>query len=142
MVKLERRPPMRKLARLLLALLLVAFLAGIARVAQEVEPAGAKMARAGETFVSSLDADQKAKAIFDFDDKERINWHFVPLQDKEKKSTRKGLPFVGRRSCPPKAVLCAWTSFPRQGKEVHAQRTAFGGHERRPTKGRLGAYQG
>jgi hypothetical protein len=27
-----------------------------------------------------------------FDDKERINWHFIPLQDKEKKSTRKGLP--------------------------------------------------
>src|SRR5262249_54171239 len=27
-----------------------------------------------------------------FDSKERTNWHFVPLQDKEKRPTRKGLP--------------------------------------------------
>jgi hypothetical protein len=96
---------MKKLARLLLALLLVAFLAGIARVAQEVEPAGAKMTRAGETFVASLNADQKAKAIFDFNDKERINWHFVPLQDKEKKSTRKGLPLADMNAEQRKAAL-------------------------------------
>ncbi len=81
---------MKKLARLLLAVSLVVFLAGIARVAQEAEPAGAKMTRAAATFVANLSGDQKAKATFDFEDKERINWHFVPLQ-KEKMSTRKGL---------------------------------------------------
>src|SRR2546428_335922 len=76
----ERSSPMMKLARVLLATVLLALLVGIARVAQENEPAGAKMVRAAETFVSSLTAEQQAKALFEFDDKERFNWHFVPLQ--------------------------------------------------------------
>ena len=96
---------MKKLARLLLALLLVAFLAGIARVAQQAELAGAKMTRAGEAFVARLNADQKAKAMFDFNDKERINWHFIPLQDKERKSTRKGLPLADMNAEQRKAAL-------------------------------------
>src|SRR2546425_609466 len=90
----ERSYPMMKLARVLLAIALLALLVGIARVAQENEPAGAKMVRAAETFVSSLTAEQQAKALFEFDDKERFNWHFVPLQDQQKRSTRKGLPLA------------------------------------------------
>jgi len=85
---------MMKLARVLLATVLLALLVGIARVAQENEPAGAKMVRAAETFVSSLTAEQQAKALFEFDDKERFHWHFVPLQEQQKKSTRKGLPLA------------------------------------------------
>jgi hypothetical protein len=85
---------MKKLARLLLAVALVVFLAGIARVAQQAEPAGMKMTRAAESFVSSLTGEQKQKALFDFQDQERINWHFVPLQDQKKNSTRKGLPLA------------------------------------------------
>jgi len=84
---------MIKLARLLLAGVLLVVLVGIARVAQENEPAGAKMVRAAETLVSSLNAEQQAKALFEFDDNERFNWHFVPLE-KDKKSTRKGLPLA------------------------------------------------
>ena len=50
------------------------------------------MVSAAQKLVDSLSADQKAKALIAFDSKERFNWNFVPLQDKEKKSTRKGLP--------------------------------------------------
>jgi hypothetical protein len=84
---------MTKLTRALLAIVLLMLLVGIARVAQEKEPAGIKMIRAAETFVGSLTAEQQAKALFEFDDKERFNWHFVPLE-KDKKSTRKGLPLA------------------------------------------------
>src|SRR5205823_6574626 len=89
----ERGTAMIKLARTLLAIVLLMLLVGIARVAQEKEPAGAKMIRAAETFVGSLTAEQQAKALFEFDDRERFNWHFVPLE-KERKSTRKGLPLA------------------------------------------------
>jgi hypothetical protein len=85
---------MKKLARMLLAVVLMVFLAGIARVAQQAEPAGVKMTRAAESLVGTLSADQKATAMFDFQDHERINWHFVPLQDQKKKSIRKGLPLA------------------------------------------------
>jgi Protein of unknown function (DUF3500) len=84
---------MIKLTRTLLTMVLLVLLVGIARVAQEKEPAGVKMIRAAETFVGSLTAEQQAKALFEFDDKERFNWHFVPLE-KDKKSTRKGLPLA------------------------------------------------
>jgi hypothetical protein len=77
--------------RLLLAVLAAAGLAGAAVVSREVEPAGAKMTSAADKLVASLDAGQKGKALFDFDEKERTNWHFVPLQ-RQKKPLRKGLP--------------------------------------------------
>src|SRR5262249_55392747 len=80
-----------KLYRLLLVLLLTAGLVGVAYVGQTAEPTGARMAAAAQKFLDTLKDDQKAKASFDFDDKERINWHFVPLQDADKKPTRKGL---------------------------------------------------
>jgi hypothetical protein len=81
-----------KLSRLLLAVALVALLAGVAYVAQQTEPSGSRMVGAAEKFLGSLSAEQKAKATFAFDDKERTNWHFVPLQTKDKKPSRKGLP--------------------------------------------------
>jgi hypothetical protein len=64
----------------------------VAYVNQATEPAAVKMVDAAEKFLATLDADQKKAATFAFDDKERLNWHFVPLQDKEKNSTRKGVP--------------------------------------------------
>ena len=64
---------------------------GVAYVGQVAEPAGVKMATAAEKFLDTLTPEQKPKATFAFDDKERTNWNFVPLQ-KDKKSTRKGLP--------------------------------------------------
>src|SRR5262245_38225866 len=81
-----------KLLRVTLALAVAAALGGVAYVSQAKDPAGAKMAGAAQKWLDSLNDDQKAKATFAFDHKERTNWNFVPLQDKDRKPTRKGLP--------------------------------------------------
>ena len=43
------------------------------------------MTEAANRFLASLTPEQKAKATFKFDDAERMNWFFVPIE-------RKGLP--------------------------------------------------
>jgi hypothetical protein len=88
------------LKRLTLAVLSLAFLAaavywtgqaGWQAVADDPErPTGVRMAELAGRFLDSLDEKQTAKGAFDFDDKERTNWNFVPLQD-NKKPLRKGL---------------------------------------------------
>lgn len=55
-----------------------------ARVAQAHSPAEA-MAEAATRFLKSLDDQQRQVAQFTFDDAERTNWNFVPME-------RKGLP--------------------------------------------------
>jgi hypothetical protein len=75
-----------------LAVAAVAVLVGVAYVNQATETSGGKMVTAAEKFLASLGDDQRKKANFEFSDKERFNWHFIPLQDKERKSTRNGLP--------------------------------------------------
>jgi hypothetical protein len=45
----------------------------------------AEMVQAAVAFVASLEPQQRAKALFEFDDAERLNWHFVPR-------SRRGLP--------------------------------------------------
>lgn len=81
-----------KLLRTFLALVVLAAVAGLAYVAQEAGPSGTTMVQAAQGFLESLKDDQKTQATFPFDSKERTNWNFVPLQDKNKKSTRKGVP--------------------------------------------------
>jgi len=66
------------------------FAAYISNADTNLQTAGA-MAKAVEEFSDSLSADQKKKALFMFEDSERTNWNFVPLQDKAKNPTRKGL---------------------------------------------------
>jgi hypothetical protein len=83
---------MKKLLRLVLALPVLGLVASLAYVAQSNESTGAKMAGAADKFVGSLNGDQKAKAVLDFDDKERFNWHFTPYQDGAKKPKHRGLP--------------------------------------------------
>jgi hypothetical protein len=52
----------------------------------QTEPAsGVKMATAAKAFLATLTPEQKKQATFAFDDKERINWHFIPRP-------RNGLP--------------------------------------------------
>ena len=72
---------MRSLPRLLsvLALLAAAIPAAFGHTA------GEEMSSATSAFLGSLNAEQKAKATFGFDDAERTNWIFVP-------AARKGLP--------------------------------------------------
>ncbi len=82
-----------KLKQLLFVSVLAAGLIGAACLSKEGESAGVQMSDAAAKLVNDLNGDQKSKAVFDFDDKERTNWNFVPLQDKEKNPTRKGLRF-------------------------------------------------
>jgi len=82
---------MLRLSRLLLALVVLASVGGVAYVGQASESSGTKMVDAADKLLASLSAEQKAKATFSFDDKERTNWHFVPLQDGSRKPSRKGL---------------------------------------------------
>ena len=44
------------------------------------------MSNAANALLSTLSADQKAKAVFTFNDEERLNWHFIPRE-------RKGLSY-------------------------------------------------
>ncbi|TWU12726.1 hypothetical protein CA54_15510 [Symmachiella macrocystis] len=48
-------------------------------------PSGERMIVAAAKFENSLNAKQRSKAEFQFDDEERLNWHFIPRE-------RKGLP--------------------------------------------------
>src|SRR5438874_1769729 len=81
-----------KLFRMALALALLVSLSGVAYVSQLAEPTGSKMTSAANQFLGSLKPEQKAKATFDFDHGQRTNWYFVPRQDNQKKTIRKGLP--------------------------------------------------
>ena len=83
---------MKQIRHVAFGLAAFAFLAGVAILAQERQPAAARMANAAQAFLASLNDEQRAAATFPFDNPERLNWHFVPLQDQNKKSTRKGLP--------------------------------------------------
>jgi len=83
-----------KPSRFVLALALLASLVGVAHVAQRTAPPGVIMAGVAEGFVQSLTPDQKTKAVFPFESKERTNWWFVPRQDATRKPTRKGLPLA------------------------------------------------
>ncbi|HKX32984.1 MAG TPA: DUF3500 domain-containing protein [Blastocatellia bacterium] len=46
---------------------------------------GAAMAEGANKFLASLTPEQRAKAVFKFDDEQRFDWHFIPRP-------RKGLP--------------------------------------------------
>jgi Protein of unknown function (DUF3500) len=80
-----------KRLRAVLAFVVMAALAGVAYDRQREAPAGSGMAAAAANFLATLTAEQKAKAVFLFDSKERLAWHFVPLQTKDRQPSRKGL---------------------------------------------------
>lgn len=50
-----------------------------------VDQTGSRMATAADRFLDSLSKEQAGKAVFAFDSKERLNWHFVPRD-------RQGIP--------------------------------------------------
>ncbi|MEK6288402.1 MAG: DUF3500 domain-containing protein [Acidobacteriota bacterium] len=54
------------------------------------------MSTAADAFISSLSADQRAKASFAFEDEQRLDWHFIPR-------ARKGIPF--KELDPPQRLL-------------------------------------
>ena len=62
-------------------------------VAQPLVSPGAKMTAAAEKFLTTLTPELKQKAAFPYDSPQRLTWHFVPLQDKDRRPTRKGVRF-------------------------------------------------
>ncbi len=54
------------------------------------ESTGSQMATAAGRVLRALDKDQLAKATYEFDSSERLNWHFIPSE--MMKGGRKGLP--------------------------------------------------
>lgn len=66
------------------ALLVFALLFALIETTARVRSAAA-MADAAGKFLGTLNGDQKAKAVFKFDDDQRFDWHFIPRD-------RKGLP--------------------------------------------------
>jgi Protein of unknown function (DUF3500) len=81
-----------KLTRIMLAGVAMIGLVAVVVVGQNTEQTATKMASAADKFLGSLTPQQKKKATFGFDDKERVNWHFIPMQTEDRKPTRKGLP--------------------------------------------------
>ncbi len=60
----------------------VAAAAALPRIAraQAADSAGPAMASAATAFLAALPADARARAVFAFEDRERLNWHYVPRQ--------------------------------------------------------------
>jgi hypothetical protein len=54
----------------------------------QLHPATQEMAEAATRLLASLSAQQRAEVIFEFDDVERGDWHYVPR-------ARAGLPLKG-----------------------------------------------
>lgn len=99
-------------------MLAVAIMAGLTLVAQQDQPTAAKMADSASQFLASLTPEQKAKAQFGFDSPERVNWNFVPLQDKDRNPTRKGVRFEELNDAQKKKALALLrTSLSEQGYE-------------------------
>lgn len=94
-----------KITRLALALATVGLVAVVATLAQQTETTGARMAAAAQKFLDSMTPELRDRLTFDFDSKERINWNFIPLQDKDRKSTRKGVPLEDMTAEQKKAAL-------------------------------------
>jgi len=59
-------------------------------------PPAQEMADAAQNFVSSLTSDQRNKAVYEFSNDERYDWHFIP-------KSRKGLPL--KEMTPPQRAL-------------------------------------
>lgn len=55
-------------------------------ISQESTPNAASAYQAAKRYVETLSAEQKSIAVLEFQDKKRLEWHFIPME------TRKGLP--------------------------------------------------
>ncbi|NND95902.1 MAG: DUF3500 domain-containing protein, partial [Pirellulaceae bacterium] len=63
----------------------VCFVALLAVGLKVGDPPGVQMKTFADSFLSSLDDEQKTKAVMPYDSDKRVDWHFIP------KKTRKGL---------------------------------------------------
>jgi hypothetical protein len=67
-------------------LLLVCAAFGLLMAAYERVNTPALMSDAAKAYLNSLTPEQRAKTVYPFDDAERLNWRFIPVED------RKGVP--------------------------------------------------
>ncbi|MGV3558313.1 DUF3500 domain-containing protein [Larkinella arboricola] len=75
------------------------------------EPVSKEMAAAAQTFVNSLDAEQRKLAVFPFDSEERFDWHYIPRK-------RNGLPLKQMNPQQRKAAMALLkTTLSEQGYE-------------------------
>lgn len=68
----------------------VGLLGGALLIGQSAKPSGARMAEAAESLIAKLTKEEKAQALFTFDDPHRTTWYFTPMQEK-RLPIRKGL---------------------------------------------------
>jgi uncharacterized protein DUF3500 len=95
-----------KLSKIAFGGLALASFTGLALLAQQATAPGTEMVEAAQKFLAGLSDEQKGKAIFDFDSKERFNWNFTPQQDNAtRRATRKGLPLEDMTDAQKKAAL-------------------------------------
>lgn len=94
-----------KLLRMGLVASLIVGIVGVALVADSTKPVGTKMSDAANGFLATLPPELKQKAFFPYDSDERINWNFVPMQDKDRKPTRKGLGLFEMNEAQQKAAM-------------------------------------
>lgn len=87
---MSTRTPFR-MPRWLLLLLPALALIAAAQVGTQVKPVAISMTDAASKWLSLLSEEDRKTAVFPFDSKERTAWYFVPLQDQDKKPTRKGI---------------------------------------------------
>jgi len=69
---------MRRLAVLRLAIAVTIIASSLAAATLASQRSAAAMAKAAAGFVTSLSADQRAKAVLPFASEDRLRWHFVP----------------------------------------------------------------
>src|SRR5689334_16036984 len=74
-----------------------------ASVCQADEAGGDAMARAAETFLNSLNAEQRDRAAFAFDAEERFNWQY--MRDRADKPRFKGLALKDMTAGQKKAAI-------------------------------------
>jgi hypothetical protein len=109
-----------RLFRISLALSCALVLVGVAYVGQSKDTAGTKMAAAAESLQESLTAEQREKAVFAYDSKERTRWFFTPQQDAKKRTTRKGLPIEEMTETQKKAALALLKAGTSEGGYTQA----------------------
>src|SRR5262245_30644738 len=95
-----------KLIRITCAAAVLASMAALAILAQQLPTSGGAMVGAARDFLGGLSDEQKKQATFDFDSPERTRWWFTPRQDNATRtSTRKGLPLEAMSPAQKKAAL-------------------------------------
>src|SRR6478752_2106507 len=72
--------------RILKRFVLVLAAVGLLTAAYERINTPALMSDAAKAYLNSLTPEQRTKTVFPFDDAERLNWRFIPVED------RKGVP--------------------------------------------------